>query len=51
LTDQNIPPEKSETGLTLCVGPCKGDLTDQNFPPEKSEALDSPPMLVHAKVI
>ena len=27
------------TGLTVYVGPCKGDLTDQNIPPEKSEAL------------
>jgi len=39
------------TGLTSYVGPCKGDLSDQNISPEKSEALDSPPMLVHAKVI
>jgi len=52
LTDQNIPSvEIRGTGLTHYVGPCKGDLTDQNIPSEKSEALDSPAMLVHAKVI
>jgi len=39
------------TGLTSYVGPCKGDLSNQNIPFEKSEALDSPSMLVHAKVI
>jgi hypothetical protein len=26
-------------------------LTGQDIPPEKSEALDSPPMLEHAKII
>jgi len=43
--------EIRSTGLTTYVGPCKGNLTDQNISPEKSEALDSPPMLIHAKVI
>jgi len=43
--------EIRDTGLTFYVGPCKGGLTDQNIPSEKSEALDSPPMLVHAKVV
>ena len=43
--------EIRDTGLTRYVCPCKGDLTDQNIPSEKLEALDSPSMLVHAKVI
>jgi len=37
--------------LTTYVCSCKGDLTNQNIPSEKSEALDSPAILVHAKVI
>jgi hypothetical protein len=39
------------TGLTSYVGTCQGHLTDQNISSEKSEALDSQPMLDHAKVI
>ena len=39
------------TGLTPYVGTCKGCLSDQDIPPEKSEALDSPSMLEHAKVV
>ena len=39
------------TGLTFYVGTCKGCLSDQDIPPETSEALDSPTMLEHAKVV
>jgi len=39
------------TGLTCYVGTCKSCLSNQNIPPEKSEALDSPPMLEHAKFV
>ena len=39
------------TGLTSYVRRCQGHLTDENISFEKSEALDSPPMLEHAKVI
>jgi hypothetical protein len=39
------------TGLTNYIGTCKGCLSDQNILPEKSEALDSPAMLEHAKVV
>jgi len=39
------------TALTFYIGTCKGHLTDQNIFPEKSEALNSPTMLEHAKVI
>ena len=39
------------TRLTAYIGTCKGCLSDQDIPPEKSEALDSPTMLEHAKVI
>jgi len=38
------------TRLTSYVGTCKGWLSDQNISSEKSEALDSQPMLEHAKV-
>jgi len=36
--------------LTAYVGTCKGWLSDQNISSEKSEAVDSHPMLEHAKV-
>ena len=39
------------TGLTYYVGTCKNYLTNQNIPFEKSEALDSHPMLEHAKMM
>ena len=39
------------TGLTSYGKPGKGCLSDQNIPPEKSEALDSPAMVDHAKVV
>jgi len=39
------------TALTPYVGTCKSHLTNQNILPEKSEALHSPTMLEHAKVI
>ena len=39
------------TGLTIFVGTCKGCLSDQGIPHEKSEALDSPSMLEHAKIV
>jgi len=39
------------TRLTRYVGTCKGCLSDQDILPEKSEALDSQPMLEHAKVV
>jgi len=39
------------TGLTSYVGTCKGCLSDQNITSEKSEALDSPTILEHAKVV
>ena len=39
------------TGLTTYVGTCKGCLSNQGISSEKSEALDSPPMLEHAKVV
>ena len=39
------------TALTYYVGTCKSHLTDQDIPSEKSEALDSPSMLEHAKVV
>jgi hypothetical protein len=39
------------TRLTAYVGTCKGCLSDQDIPTEKSEALDSHPMLEHAKVV
>jgi len=38
------------TGLTSYVGTCKDQLSDQNIFFEKSEALDSHPMLEHAKI-
>ena len=38
------------TGLTPYVGTYKGWLSDQNISSEKSEALDSHPMLEHAKI-
>jgi len=43
--------ENRGTGPTHCVWTCKVWLSDQHIPPEKSEALDSPPMLKHAKVV
>ena len=43
--------EIKDTGLTHYIGTCKGCLSDQDIPPEKSEALDSPTMLKHAKVV
>jgi hypothetical protein len=39
------------TGLTAYIGTCKSCLSDQDIPTEKSEALDSQPMLKHAKVV
>ena len=39
------------TGLTSYVETCKDCLSDQNIPHEKSEALDSLPILEHAKVV
>jgi len=33
------------------IGTCKGCLSDQDILPKKSEALDSHPMLGHAKVV
>jgi Fe-S cluster biogenesis protein NfuA len=39
------------TGLTAYIGTCKGCLSDQDILTENSEALDSHPMLEHAKVI
>jgi len=39
------------TGLTCYIGTCKGCLSDQDIFSEKSEALDSQPMLEHAKVV
>ena len=51
LGDQDIPPKKSETGLTTYVGTCKGYSSDQDIPPGKLDALDSHPMLGHAKVV
>jgi len=35
----------------ILIGTCKGCLSDQNILPKKSEALDSHPMLGHAKVV
>ena len=43
--------EIRSTELTVYVGTCKGCLSDQDIPPEKSEALHSPSMLGHAKVV
>ena len=40
-----------KTGLTVYVGACKSCLCDQDIPSRKSKALDSPPMLEHAKII
>jgi hypothetical protein len=39
------------TGLTSYVEICKGHSTDWCIPSDKSEALDSPAVLEHAKVI
>jgi hypothetical protein len=39
------------TGLTGYIGTCKGHLTNQDIPSKKTDALDSPTMLEHAKVI
>ena len=39
------------TGLTFYSRTCKDCLSDQNIPPDKSEALDSQPMLEHAKIV
>ena len=38
-------------GLTTYVRKCKGWLSNQDIPPNKSEALDSHPMLEHAKFV
>jgi hypothetical protein len=43
--------ENRGTGLTNYVKAYKCCLSDQDIPPEKPEALDSPPMLEHAKVV
>ena len=43
--------EMRGTGLTPYVRTCKGCLIDQNISSKKSEALDSQPMLEHAKVV
>ena len=39
------------TRLTPYVRICKGCLSEQDIPPKKSEALDSHPILGHAKVV
>jgi len=51
LTDQDILLRNQRHWTHVLCGTCKGHLTDQNIPPEKSEALDSPPMLQHAKLV
>ena len=42
---------KERQGLTSYVETCKGCLSNQDIPSEKSGALDSQPMLEHAKVV